>query len=493
MLIVTRNSYNKQVVSLSSNKIEPETLAHIARVQADGGTVDSIELCNTYFVFKKNNAYMADVLADAMPHVLGYKPNATNPYLCLKIYSSLPSGIGDLAQTNGVIYQPLLLKYQGERYYYSSNSSYSNLKSNKDSDTGDFDIKAKIEWNGGTNVLVGKHDGSGATEHFTLSITTAGNIQIVFANTHTYTSTATIGSTYTGHVRVTRQASSGEIKFYTSTNGSTWNQLGSTITGITTVYTAQAYLQVGSYWNGSASLSFNGKIYTLTYSDTINGTPTESIDLTSYNAAVSQTTWTSTTGETWTLIKPTANNIYYSSVVVRTTVQLRFGYNWLETSLNPLPLGNITQMNLGSINAAPASSGGSIFRSALVQTRDGFYYNYSIFTGSENSDEILNSYFTTFSPIIKHGINVLNYKTQFFTQRVQSGVSCKVYLNNNLLTTGNTSAWLAYNITRIGGYGAFTLNQNNNGVFTFNSLLSEANTFAFQSFVNTSLMNNELW
>ncbi len=319
------------------------------------------------------------------------------------------------------------------------------------------------------------------------------DIQIVFANTHTYTSTATIGSTYTGHVRVTRQASSGEIKFYTSTNGSTWNQLGSTITGITTVYTAQAYLQVGSYWNGSASLSFNGKIYTLTYSDTINGTPTESIDLASYNAAVSQTTWTSTTGETWTLIKPTANNIYYSSVVVRTTVQLRFGYNWLETSLNPLPLGNITQMNLGSINAAPASSGGSIFRSALVQTRDGFYYNYSIFTGSENSDEILNSYFTTFSPIIKHGINVLNYKTQFFTQRVQSGVSCKVYLNNNLLTTGNTSAWLAYNITRIGGYSAFTLNQNNNGVFTFNSLLSEANTFAFQSFVNTSLMNNELW
>jgi hypothetical protein len=194
-----------------------------------------------------------------------------------------------------------------------------------------------------------------------------------------------------------------------------------------------------------------------------------------------------------TLIKPTSNIVYYSSVVIRTTIQPRSGYNWIETSLNPLPLGNITQMNLGSINVAPASSGGNIFRGALVQTRDAFYYNYSIFTGPENSDDILNSYFTTFSPVIKHGVNVLSYKTQFFTQRVQSGVSCKIYLNNNLLTTGNTSAWIAYNITRIGGYGAFNVNQNNNGVFTFNSLLSEANTFAFQSFVNTSLMNNELW
>jgi lysophospholipase L1-like esterase len=85
------------------------------------------------------------------------------------------------------------------------------------------------------------------------------------------------------HVRVTldcnNDAGGYEVKFYTSDNGITWTQTGTTTTGgsTTTVYSPNQNIQMGSRGNAAGSDSAGnqqgmfGKIYSAYVSDAING------------------------------------------------------------------------------------------------------------------------------------------------------------------------------------------------------------------------------
>ena len=124
-------------------------------------------------------------------------------------------------------------------------------------------------------------------------------------------------------VKVTRVSASGEIKFFTSTDGTTYTQLGATISGTTGAIPSAVYiLQIGGYAGSATPLyAFEGKIYRATISNSIGGAPVVDFNPATYNASTSQTAWTSSTGEVWTINTGTATTGYKSALVSRTLVQ----------------------------------------------------------------------------------------------------------------------------------------------------------------------------
>jgi hypothetical protein len=81
------------------------------------------------------------------------------------------------------------------------------------------------------------------------------------------------------------------------------------------MYNGNAILEIGAAEGGASP--FNGKIYRVTLSNTIDGTPVVDFNPNQYNAATSQTQWTSSTGEVWTINTDTATTGYKGVLVDR--------------------------------------------------------------------------------------------------------------------------------------------------------------------------------
>lgn len=119
-------------------------------------------------------------------------------------------------------------------------------------------------------------------------------------------------------VQVTRNSTTGDVKFYTSLDGITYTQLGTTQAGPTgALESANTPLEIGALSAGSFSV-FAGKIYRVKLSNSIGGAPVVDFNPNSYNAATSQTNWTSTMGEVWTLNVGTAPTGYKACIVSKT-------------------------------------------------------------------------------------------------------------------------------------------------------------------------------
>ena len=125
---------------------------------------------------------------------------------------------------------------------------------------------------------------------------------MVTVNSTTYPSTEPVpfADGALGWVRATVDTVINETKFYTSTDGETWTQLGLTKTdsvvvpGITI-----ATAQVGAYNSGSGGLNFVGDIWRAQVFDTIDGTA----PVLDFNPPdwLTGSTWVSKeTGNTWT-------------------------------------------------------------------------------------------------------------------------------------------------------------------------------------------------
>jgi hypothetical protein len=142
-----------------------------------------------------------------------------------------------------------------------------------------------------------------------------GSSLLIYNSTSTYP----IGSIYT---RVTRNKTLGEIKFFTSVDGVTYTQLGATITGVTTsdLFNSTSVLSIGAALNGNVS-NITGAISRVTLANSIGGTPVVDFNPATYNASTSQTAWTSSTGEVWTINTGTATSGYKGALVSRTIVQ----------------------------------------------------------------------------------------------------------------------------------------------------------------------------
>jgi len=311
------------------NTIDPEAQAVYDRIIADGGVSNLTRL--NYFVVGLKTIYgsLANVPVCYDAHWIGYKlgsgTGATAGQAAAKLYSLTVAG--DAVQATAAS-QPLLLAHNGassDNYWWGSGvagnyNSTPNAAANQI--TGDIEIivKANINNDATNQAFVAKYLSS---SQFLLRKNSSNFIQFIGSKTSgaediNGTSTATISSGVKW-VKVTRQASSGNMYFYTSPDGVAYTQLGSMVSTTSgNLVNGTDPINVGVF--STTGNPYLGGIYRLTIANSIGGTPVVDFNPATYNASTSQTAWTSATGEVWTINTGTATTGYKGVLVDRTIV-----------------------------------------------------------------------------------------------------------------------------------------------------------------------------
>jgi hypothetical protein len=310
--------------------IDPQAQAHYNRVIADGGLIPSgLVGVNNFFKTVKAIYGTSDITTaisvglDAQ--VLGYKLGAgagtTAGQAAQKLYSCSGSS-GDVVQTTAAS-QPLLLVHSGNNYFYSGATSGNYCSTpNSASATfdGDIDFKVRIVnfVNNQTQVYASKRESSG----FVFYSDSSGILNV---EPWGVASSVAVANGFNGWIRVIKTST--YIQFLTGTDSDTptWTQLGSAFTGTyANPTTNTGIFGIGGIYNTSTLSYFPAycKILRVTKANSVDGTPVVDFNPNQYNAATSQTQWTSTTtGETWTINTGTAATGYKGVLVDRTEVQ----------------------------------------------------------------------------------------------------------------------------------------------------------------------------
>jgi hypothetical protein len=315
--------------------IDAQAQAHYNRVIADGGLIPSgLVGVNNFFKTVKGIYGTSDITTaisvglDAQ--VLGYKLGAgagtTAGQAAQKLYSCSGAS-GDVVQTTAAS-QPLLLVHSGANYWFGSGVTGNycgtpNATANQI--TGDIEFTAKIKplAFSGTQSITAKWSGGNAyifalnTKTLSLYLDFGAGAVLVSS-----TSNLPYNDNDLFFVKATRQSSTGNISFFYKTLSSdSWTQLGTTITSTTGAFNnINQQLEIGTIGNGG-NFRFTGSIYNVTISNSIGGAPVVDFNPSQYNAATSQTQWTSSTGEVWTINTGTATTGYKGVLVDRTEVQ----------------------------------------------------------------------------------------------------------------------------------------------------------------------------
>lgn len=184
-----------------------------------------------------------------------------------------------------------VLRLPGESGDYASTPDSAAL-----SITGDLDIQAQIgadDWTPAANQdLVAKWVTTGNQRSYVLRLNTSGGLTLVWSPDGTAVLTAASSVPIPGMtddvttiwVRATIDVDDGGgnrvINFYTSTDGGTWTQLGTTVTGgVTSIFDSTAALEIGSSDGGTTSL-FTGDVRKVRVKAGINGTTEFEADFT---------------------------------------------------------------------------------------------------------------------------------------------------------------------------------------------------------------------
>jgi len=181
--------------------------------------------------------------------------------------------------------------------------------------TGDLELRVNVnmtDWTpAGSQALIAKWSTAAATRSFRFFVQATG--ELVFnwlesdGTSRTATSTAATGYAdgVLRWVRVLLDVVDGvnsTVKFYTSTGGTTWTQLGDTITNTfnTSIQATTAILEVGSTESGTLTRLI-GKVYRAQMWSGLSGA-TVLADMYAGDAATSASKWIAiTTGEEWTV------------------------------------------------------------------------------------------------------------------------------------------------------------------------------------------------
>jgi hypothetical protein len=320
------------------SNIDPQAQAHYDRVIADGGLIPSgLVGVNNFFTTVKGIYGTSDITTAISvgldPQVLGYKLGAgagtTAGQAAQKLYSCSGAS-GDVVQTTAAS-QPLLLTHtSGENYWWSGGTTTGAVNAANISipTSSGMSIEAKVlfttndDTTNSSNWICSNDNGSSSRNMF-LGFSGSRTLILYWANlSRVATATAQIPSAFNGWVKATLETSGGNMlaKFFTSLDGINYTQLGSTITNSGGANTFQT--NPASFWvtgNGGAN-NILGKIFRVIYKDA-NGVTRADFNPNTYNAATSQTQWTSTTGEVWTINTGTATTGYKGVLVNRTIVQ----------------------------------------------------------------------------------------------------------------------------------------------------------------------------
>ena len=210
------------------------------------------------------------------------------------------------------------LAHDGTNYVYTPGVA-SNFLSVPDETaldiTGDIDVRVRValdDWTPSSiNSIFNKWTAAGAQQSWFLYVLTDGTLRFSWSTTGSDTLDA-VSTVATGiadgavkWIRATLDVNNGasgrDIKFFTSDNGTTWTQLGSTVTqaGTTSIFSSTSGLQLGAI--SSTSFPVAGKFYRAQiFSDITETTKVLDVD-TSVITAGSATSFTAVTGQTVTI------------------------------------------------------------------------------------------------------------------------------------------------------------------------------------------------
>jgi hypothetical protein len=175
--------------------------------------------------------------------------------------------------------------------------------------TDDIELRFKLAANDWTpaaeSVLLNKY-GAAGQRSLIVSINAAGNVRVYLSSDGTASvnnvSSVALNTVFTdaatGYVKVTRTKSDGVVTISTSTDGSTYTQLGTTfvLNAGQGIFDSTAPILLGAETGGT--LPWGGKLYQAQIYNGINGTLAVDFDASRYAGG---TTLTGSTGETWTL------------------------------------------------------------------------------------------------------------------------------------------------------------------------------------------------
>ena len=418
--------------------IDAQAQAHFDRVIADGGLVPSgLSGVNAFFTTIKTIYATSDITTaisvglDAQ--VLGYKLGAgagtTAGQAAQKLYSCSGAS-GDVVQTTAAS-QPLLLVHEGANYWFGSgvNGNFvSTPNAAANQITGDIEIIAKVTLNStDLNWIISKRGGSSENIAYEITVdnkTPSFQFSLNGTNVLNLSANFQIDLNVITWIKATR-STSGLVSIYTSTNGTNFTLRNSQNLGGGSLFNANSVVRVGTMWNNV--YNYNGKIYRVTIADSISPTPLTSnspdikVDFNpnQYNAATSQTQWTSSTGEVWTINTGTATTGYKGVLVDRTIVQ-----------------GDGIDDRIVSSAFASLSSWTNYF-AYKGYTGNGSGRLVDDITNFQNNDVVLG---TTTVNCINNQITVpsriINLTSFLVYQKTLSGTSSLAYQNTNTPTTG---------------------------------------------------------
>jgi hypothetical protein len=234
--------------------------------------------------------------------------------------SLLPTTLG--SSTAADSNDPKFLDWTGTNYVYTPGVSGNNLTS-PDTEvldiTGDIDVRAYValdDWTpAASNFIISKW-GNGSQKSYALSVNATSGVLTFFWTADGSTvlsSSSTVAPTIAdgaplwirATLDVNNGASGNDTIFYTSTNGTTWTQLGSTVTkaGTTSIFSGTETLRIGNAGIGGDFLA--GKFYRAQVLNGIDGTKVLDVD-TSVITAGSATSFTAVTGQTVTINRSTS-------------------------------------------------------------------------------------------------------------------------------------------------------------------------------------------
>jgi hypothetical protein len=242
--------------------------------------------------------------------------------------------------------QPKWLEYTGTPYVWLPGVA-SNFLSVPDEAaldiTGDIDIRVKVapdDWTPAGNTTLASKWGAAGQRTWQVYVGTTGFLNFVTSEDGTASAIITNSSVALGitdgtvkWVRVTRAQAAGEVKFYTSDDGSTWTQLGTTRTGLSTnaMFTGTSITEIGSVGTGTSQVG-TFKFYRAIVKNGIDGTTVLDID-TSVIGTGSATSFNALTGQTVSVNRSTTGR---KAVAVVAPVWLFGTDDYLETADNDL-------------------------------------------------------------------------------------------------------------------------------------------------------------
>lgn len=202
--------------------------------------------------------------------------------------------------------------------------------------TGDLDVRVHVamdDWTPAANsTLCSKWTGSGNQRSWAFLVTTTGvlRFQWTTGGVTTITADSTVAPTVTNGaalwVRATIDVNNGaagrDIRFYTSTDGDTWTQLGTTVTqaGTTSIHSGSAELIVSGI-DGGTSSRLSGKVSAMELRNGILGTRVARPEFGAQAAGT--TSFADAQGNTWTITSPAvissaANTLFPGTLFVST-------------------------------------------------------------------------------------------------------------------------------------------------------------------------------